>query len=125
MKNYVELGRRFFGGKIQFAYLDLRENLAAAVLRKHQVRMKFVNALQRPDTEYFLVMILVPRKDEKKFHAAMEDLKTKMLVCGHSDYESRGGELIAELEMNIRMEKEISGRVRLPAGKVIRAGKTA
>ena len=100
MRNYVAYGKTFFGMWLCYAYLDVPENLSFDVLERHGVRAKFVRALTRPDEEYVLVEVKVRKADRQKFLDAMEDLKTKMLLCGHPDYLSHGGELIRELEDN-------------------------
>ena len=74
------------------------EALATSVLMKHDVRAKFVHLMTREDTDYVLVQMKIHRNDRQKFLDAMEDLKTKMLICGHADYEACAGEFIRELE---------------------------
>ena len=98
MRNYVAYGKTFFGMWLCYAYLDVPENLSFDVLERDGVRVKFVRALTRPDEEYVLVEVKVRKEDRQKFLDAMEDLKTKMLICGHADYEACAGELIRELE---------------------------
>ena len=62
---------------------------------------KIGRVMTREDTDYVLVEAQIRKKDKQKFLDAMEDLKTKMLICGHRDYADRAGELIRELEMNL------------------------
>ena len=99
MRNYVLYGKTYFS--LLYAYLDAEDNLAAGVFAKHGLRVKLIHTLVRENEEYILVQVKVRRRDREKFPDAMEDLKRKMLICGHRDYESHGGELIRELEDSI------------------------
>ena len=98
MRNYILYGKTRFAKHLLYAFLDVPEALATSVLMKHNVRAKFVHLMTREDTDYVLVQMKIHRNDRQKFLDAMEDLKTKMLICGHSDYEARAGALIRELE---------------------------
>ena len=98
MRNYVCYGKSSFGKWLFCFFLDTQENLAESVLRKHGVRTKFIHLLTREDTDYVLIEMKVRKDDRQKFIDAMEDLRTKMLICGHPDYETRAGELIREIE---------------------------
>lgn len=98
MRNYILYGKTRFAKHLLYAFLDVPEALATGVLLKHDVRAKFVHLLTREDTDYVLVQMKIHRNDRQKFLDAMEDLKTKMLICGNADYEARAGELIRELE---------------------------
>ena len=98
MRNYVLYGKSRFGMWLNYAFLDVPKNLAVSVLVKHGVRCRVEHVLTREDAEYILVQMKVRRKDKQQFLAAMEDLKTKMLICGYRDYVERSGALIRELE---------------------------
>ena len=101
MRNYIHYGKTTFNKWQMYAYLDLPENLAASVLHKNDVRYRFDRLMTREDTDYVLIQMLIKTEDKEKFLNAMEDLKTKMLLCGHLDYETKAGELIRELENNL------------------------
>lgn len=101
MRNYIRYGKTTFNKWQMYAYLDLPENFAASVLHKNDVRYRFDRLMTREDTKYVLIQMLVKTEDKEKFLKAMEDLKTKMLLCGHPDYETEAGELIRELENNL------------------------
>ena len=98
MRNYILYGKTRFAKHLLYAFIDVPEALVTSVLMKHKVRAKFVHLMTREDTDYVLVQMKIHRSDRQKFLDAMEDLKTKMLICGHADYEARAGELIRELE---------------------------
>ena len=101
MRNYICYGKTAFNKWQLYAYLDVPENFAAGVLQKHVVRYKFDRLMTREDTDYVLIQIYIRTEDKQKFLDAMEDLKTKMLLCGHPDYGTEAGELIRELEDNL------------------------
>ena len=121
MRNYVAYGKTFFGLWLCYAYLDVPENLSFDVLERNGVRAKFVRALTRPDEEYVLVEVKVRKADREKFLDAMEDLKTKMLLCGHPDYLSHGGELMEKTLDALKKDVEMTGRIPLPMGGSVRA----
>ena len=98
MRNYIRYGKTAFSKWLIYAYLDLPENLAASVLQKHGVRFRFDRLMTREDTNYVLIQMMIKPEDKVKFLNAMEDLKTKMLLSGHPNYETEAGELIRELE---------------------------
>ena len=101
MRNYILYGKTRFAKHLLYAFIDVPEALVTSVLMKHKVRAKFVHLMTREDTDYVLVQMKIHRSDRQKFLDAMEDLKTKMLICGHADYETCAGELIRELEDDI------------------------
>ena len=102
MKNFIDLGSCSLGRRKLMVYLDTDEYYGIGPLNKHGVRPKLKQQMTRPDEKYRLIFLRVLKKDEPRFVAAMEDLKTKMLICGHTDYETHGGELIEELEECLR-----------------------
>ena len=101
MRNYLLHGKSRFGMWLLYAFLDVPQNMAASVLIKHGVRFKVERVLKREDEKYILVQVKVRRKDKQQFLDAMEDLKTKMLICGYRDYVEHSGALIRELEDDI------------------------
>ncbi len=120
MKNFIDLGCCDLGFRQLVMYLDTDEYLGAGLLRKHNVRLKYASEMARDGEDYNLVILKVLRKDMDAFRAAMEDLKTKMLICGHRDYESHGEELIGEVTELIRQEMKEKGKVDSPLGGKIR-----
>ena len=104
MKNYIDLGPCDLGRRKLMAYLDTGDYYGIGPMYLHGVRLKYKEEMTRPGDKYRLVLIRILKRDEPKFIAAMEDLKAKMLICGHTDYESRGCALMDQ------MEKEIQGK---------------
>ena len=100
--------------------LDTEEFMAKSLFERHAVRFKIQAVMGEVDGCHRLVKLLVLKKDEAKFLQAMEDLKNKMLLCGHPDYVSAGEELIEILRRGLHREAERTGRVIMPSGKRIR-----
>ena len=121
MKNYIDLGKRFPGTWEQYVYLDTEDLLAESLFRRNRVHVRIDGLMSRENEEYMLVAVKVLRKDEAAFFTAMEDLKGKMLLFGHRDYETHGGELMDITRDIIRREADATGRVELPTGGTVRA----
>ena len=121
MKNYIDLGRSFPGAWERYVYLDTDEFLAKSLFVRHMIRVKVEGVMERENEEYRLVAVKVLRKDRALFRQAMEELKGKMLLFGHRDYETHGGELMSTTLELIRSEAAETGRVELPTGGTVRA----
>ena len=121
MKNYIDLGRSLPGRWERYVYLDTDEFLARSLFVRHMIRVKVEGVMTRENEEYRLVALKVLKKDEALFLQAMEELKGKMLLFGHRDYESHGGELMGITQDLIRNEAAETGRVELPTGGTVRA----
>lgn len=122
MQNYISLGKNFLGNWVHYVYLDTEELLLKSLVRRHMIRVKAEGVMTRDHEEYLLVALKVLKKDEEKFLRAMEELKGKMLLFGHRDYESHGEELIGPLREALREQAEKTGKVELPAGGTVRVG---
>lgn len=120
VKNFIDLGCCKFGFRQLVVYLDTDEYLGVGPLKKHKVRIKDAVAMAKEDEQYELIVLKVVRKDMDAFRAAMEDLKTKMLICGHRDYETHGAEVIGNLEDFFRRELKEKGKIPSPLGGKIR-----
>ena len=121
MKNYIDLGKTALGKWEHYVYLDTAENLAQSLVRRHMIHVKVEGVMGRENEKYQLVALKVLKKDEEKFRRAMEELKGKMLLFGHMDYESHGGALMEMTREMIRREAAETGRIELPTGGTIRA----
>jgi hypothetical protein len=122
MKNYIDLGPAFPGTWEHYVYLDTDEFLAKSLFLRHLIHVRVAGVMEREDEEYKLVDLKVRKRDEKLFLRAMEELKGKMLLFGHSDYDSHGGELMDRTRDLIRHDAAETGLVKLPTGGRIRAG---
>lgn len=121
MKNYINLGKPRFGNWTNYIYLDTDEYLAKSLFIRHLIHVRKEGIMARENEKYQLVILKVLKKDEQKFLQAMEELKGKMLLFGHRDYESHGGEMMDLIRDGIRKEARETGRVTLPLGGSIRA----
>jgi len=117
VENYFDMGPSLSGKWKHFVYLDVEELQLASLLNRHQVHAKCEQVMQKENEEYLLIAVKVLKKDEDKFLKALEDLKGKMLLCGHRDYEERAGTLIQELRESLREDLAREGKVYLPTGK--------
>ena len=120
MKNYLDFGKCGGGRWKRYLYLDTEDFLLGSLLTREQVKVKFETCLMRDNEKYRMVMMKVQKRDETKFMKALEELPGKMLLCGYRDYETHGGELLAELEELIRADMEAHGKIRLPMGGTAR-----
>ena len=121
MQNYIGLGKGLLSSWQHYVYLDTEDLLAKSLIRRHMVRVKVDGIMTKEGEKYRLVSLKVLKKDEPKFLQAMEELKGKMLLFGHLDYESRGGELIEMTRAEIMKEAAETGRVPLPTGGTVKA----
>lgn len=121
MQNYIGLGKGLLSSWQHYVYLDTEDLLAKSLIRRHKVRVKVDGIMTKEGEKYRLVSLKVLKKDEPKFLQAMEELKGKMLLFGHLDYESRGGELIEMTRAEIMKEAAETGRVPLPMGGTVKA----
>ncbi len=71
----------------RFCFFDTEGYLADNLFIENKVRVHFTGEARNPDYRYFIVFCKVRKKDEKRFIAALEKLKNKMLLKGHTDYE--------------------------------------
>lgn len=69
-----------------FAYIDVAEYYADDFIRKRKIHIKFGKEMTHPDHGYRIIFCKIPKWQEHKFALAMEELKDKMLICGHTDY---------------------------------------
>ena len=119
--NWIDLGRTPLGAWENFVYLDTEGFLAKSLFVRHMIRVKVEHVMGRENEKYKLVAVRVLKKDVPLFLRAMEELKGKMLLFGHTDYLSHGVELVDKTRDMIRAEAEETGRVELPKGHVIPA----
>lgn len=102
MKNYLDLGPCDWGRRKLMVFADTEDYYSIEPLRRRGVRLKYKTELARDGDKYHLIMLRILKRDVGKFAAAMEDLKNRMLLCGHTDFEALGGELIGIVESTLR-----------------------
>ena len=116
MDNYFDLGPSATGKWKHYVYLDVEEPLIVSLLARHQVHVKCEAVMHKDNEKYTMIALKVLKKDENRFLQALEELKNKMLLCGHRDYVEQAGALILELKENLRQDLEEKGHVDLPTG---------
>ena len=116
MDNFFDLGLSATGKWKHYVYLDVEEPLIVSLLARHQVRVKCEAVMHKENEEYTMIALKVLKKDEERFLRALEELKNKMLICGHRDYEEQAAALILELKENLRQDLKEKGHVDLPTG---------
>ena len=122
MKNYISLGKTTLGNWVRYLFLDTEDFLVKSLIIRHMIHVKTECVLSRKDEEYQFVLMKVQKKDEQLFLRAMEELKGKMLLFGHRDYESHGAELLNMTRELMKADAEKTGRVQLPLGGSVPAG---
>ena len=120
MKNYIKLGKSALSGWEHYVFLDTEEILAESLMNRHMVRREIEEILGMDHEEYRMISVKVWKKDELRFLQSMEELKGKMLLFGHMDYESHGGEMMEKTRESLRRDIEATGRIPLPMGGSVR-----
>ena len=72
-----------------FLFFDTTSHLADQLFIRHKVRAQFESEYAREGSPYRAILCRVRKRDVPEFLAAVEELKKKMLLCGHLDYVSR------------------------------------
>ncbi len=121
MKNYIKLGKSPLSSWEHYVFLDTEDILAESLMNRHMVRREIEGVFGMDNEEYRLISVKVWKKDELRFLQSMEELKGKMLLFDHRDYESHGGKLMELTRAMIRNEAAETGRVELPKGRTIPA----
>ena len=85
-KNYIKLKYHSFF-KVKYAYMDTQPYLADQIFINHKIKVKFGTEFENKDAKYVLILCKVKKKDEKEFKKALDELKTKVLLFEHKDYE--------------------------------------
>lgn len=85
MQNYIKL-TNFSLFNVHYAYFDAPEYLADQIFAQKNLKVKFGSELKHPEEPFVLVFCRVKKRNEHLFLEAMEELKNKMLLLGHTDY---------------------------------------
>ena len=87
MENCMELTGKLPTLRKSFLFFDDDNHSAASLFNRYQVRIKVKGAWVKQGEKYKVILCKVRNRDVPKFRQAMEDLKTKMLLIGNTDYE--------------------------------------
>lgn len=88
MKNYIPLRSSKLSKYKQYMYVDCKNYLADNLFIKNKITVNFEGDFTKDDSDYIFVYCKVKKKDYDKFIETLGELKNKMLIMGHSDYES-------------------------------------
>lgn len=86
MENFIQL-QCYNPFRLAYAFYDTGEHLADQVFINNKVRVKFLHEFVLQGAKYRVLICKIPKKDEKNFILSMNQLKNKMLLLGHTDYQ--------------------------------------
>ena len=86
MENFVQM-RCYNPFRFAYVFIDTGDHLADQVFINNKVRVKFLHEFVLQGAKYHILMCKIRKKDERNFILSMEQLKNKMLLLGHTDYE--------------------------------------
>lgn len=95
MENYIKLKNKHIFS-VSFAYLDTDGYLADELFIKHKVHVKYGKEFAGKGSDYRVIFCKVKKSDEQNFLKAIHELKNKMLLMGHTDYEQAYGSLFGD-----------------------------
>lgn len=84
--NFIPIEKFSFRYKY-FFFIDTKSYLADALFIKHKVRVWFKQEYCKEKNEFVFIFCKVRKNDVEKFTNALEELKDKMLLLGHSNYQ--------------------------------------
>lgn len=88
MKNYIPLRSSKLSKYKQYMYVDCKDYLADDLFIKNEIVVKFESDFTKDNSDYIFVNCKIKKKNQDKFIKTLGELKNKMLIMGHSDYES-------------------------------------
>lgn len=88
MKNYIPLRSSKLSKYKQYMYVDCKDYLADDLFIKNEIVVKFEADFTKDNSDYIFVNCKIKKNNQDKFIKTLEELKNKMLIMGHSDYES-------------------------------------
>ena len=97
-RNYLFLGGRFF---LRYMYFDLDTNenyIADSLFYKRKISVKFEKEMNRKGEKYRAIFCRIRKKDKAAFEEALEEIRTKMSLLGHNDYDGFCQQMLKKLE---------------------------
>jgi len=97
-RNFLRLGGIFRAG---YAYVDLLDNdhyVADSLFFRRKIPVKFGDEMAKDGDKYRLVFCKIRRKDIESFEEALAEIRNKMSLLGHNDYDDYCRQLMAVLE---------------------------
>ncbi len=99
-ENFMHM-RKFSLRNDYYCFVDTGEYLADGLFVRNRVRVDFKREFAREGDPYRLIYCRTRKKDRERFLDALEQLKDKMLLCGHADY----GEFCTWIQKALRQVK--------------------
>ena len=81
-----------------YLFFDTNQYLADQLFIRHKVRVWFDREYVKDGSPYCAIFCHVRKKDVLRFLNALAELKNKMILCGHPDYESETGKYLDDIE---------------------------
>jgi hypothetical protein len=69
-----------------FCFIDTKEYAADALFAKYKVHVRFGSEYRKEGSNFCFIFCKVPKKEADIFKEALEELKRKILLLGHSEY---------------------------------------
>ena len=85
-KNYIEI-RKISLLYYQYYFVDTGEYLADGIFYQNRITVRYGAEFVREGIRYRFIFCKIRKKDRSIFFKSMEELKKKMLLTGHGDYE--------------------------------------
>lgn len=85
-----------------YAYVDLPEYYADDYIKKRKIFILYGHEMVHPKHSYRVIFCKIPKWQEHKFEKAMEELKTRILIGGHTDYIERCKEIADKMDKTPR-----------------------
>ena len=95
--NYI-----FFGGLLflRYAYVDLDADsgyVADSLFFRRKIHVKFLDEMVRDGDKYRVIFCRIRKKDKKPFEEALAEIRTKMSLLGHNDYDDYCNRMMKEI----------------------------
>lgn len=97
-RTYLSLGGRFF---LHYMYFDLNVNdsyVADSLFYKRKIPVKYKDEMVRDGDKYRAIFCRIRKKDKAAFEEALEEIRTKMSLLGHNDYDGYCVKTLAEID---------------------------
>ena len=78
-ENYIELVNHI-PGKLMYAYVDTKPYVADKMFINRELKVKFVNTMEKEDNLCVIVFVRINKSDREKFINSMRELNFK-LAC--------------------------------------------
>ena len=95
MSNFICINGLFYD---KYFYIDTPDYIADSIFYKHKIKIKFGDEYTKENEKYVIVTCKVRKKYKEVFEKAFEEVKNKMILLGHTDYEEWTQNFFNQLE---------------------------